>query len=171
MNKFKVGDTVVRVGVVENFYFRNKPVVVTEVSSSGIAFNEKEVVGFWNPNFFKLYQPEQPEVKPMQPLVSIYNKALDLRFNHSILGDVSLREFFCNLLLKLWEDPCGFSGKRPWGNSSWDEPVYAALIKAGIISGEFDSEGYIKRCDFDEGSEFISKMIAHAFGCTFDKDE
>jgi hypothetical protein len=167
--KFKVGDTVVRSAYSNYFPYGNSPVKVIGVTADG----EIEVDtdnGYWSSDFFELYQLEQSEVKPMQPLVSIYDKALDLRFNHHDLGDVSLREFYCNLLLKLWEDPYGFSGKKPYGNSGWDEPVYAALIKAGVMSGEFDSEGYIKRCDFDEGSEFVSKMIAHAFGCNFSKD-
>jgi len=173
MSKFKVGDTVVRTAYSNYFPYGNSPVKVTGVTDDG----EIEVdtdKGYWASDFFALYQSEQPEaepqLQPMKPLVSIYDKALDLRFEHEILGDVSLREFFSTLLVKLWEDPCGFSGKRPWGNSDWDEPVYAALIKAGIITGEFDSDGYIEDCDYYTGSEFISKMIAHVFGCSFNRD-
>jgi len=177
MNKFKTGDVVVRTDCIEDFSFGTLPVVVTGVFKHGTCYciTVDGSIDHWLEEYFELYQPSQPEVKaqsqPMQPLVSIYDKALDLGFDHPALGYISLREFFCNLLVKLWDDPCGFSGKRPYGNSDWDEPVYAALIKAGIISGEFYSEGYIKDCDYWAGSEFISKMIAHAFGCTFSKDE
>lgn len=176
MSKFKVGDRVVRTECIEDFRFATSPVVVTGVFKNGTCYciTVEGSRDHWFEEYFELYQPEQPEVKPqsqpMQPLVSIYDKALDLRFEHEYLGDVSLREFFCTLLVKLWNDPCGFSGKRPWGNSGWDEPVYAALIKAGIISGKLDSEGYIEDCDYVTGDEFVSKMIAHAFGCSLDKD-
>lgn len=170
MSKFKVGDTVVRTVYSNYFPYGNSPVKVIGVTEEGnIAIDGDNC--YWFKEFFKLHhRVEQPEVEPMQPLVSIYDKALDLRFEHEILGDVSLREFFCTLLVKLWDDPCGFSGKRPWGNSDWDAPVYAVLIKAGVITGELDSDGYIKDCDYWTGSEFISKMIAHAFGCSFNKD-
>lgn len=176
MNKFKVGDTVQRVEDIKRFTEYYPPVVrITNIDSAGNLEFERDK-HYWNADLFELYQPEQSEVKPqvepmklMQPLVSTYDKALDLRFTHEKLGDVSLREFFCNLLVKLWGERGEFSGKKPWGNSGWDEPVYTALIKAGIIYGELDSKGCIKRCDFDEGSEFISNMIAHAFGCSFSK--
>lgn len=167
MSEFKVGDTVRRVTDVERFTKYYRPVVdITSIDSAGnLEFqNDRH---YWNSEYFELYEPKS---QPMKPLVSIYDKALDLRFEHEILGDVSLREFFCTLLVKLWDDPCGFSGKRPWGNSDWDAPVYAVLIKAGIITGELDSDGYIKDCDYCTGSEFISKMITHTFDCSFNKD-
>lgn len=165
--KFKVGDVVVRTNLLERFPLVKSPLTVAKVYNGVVIYFDETGSLPWAADNFELYQPEQPQVQPMQPLVSIYGKALDLRFEHDILGDVSLREFFCTLLVKLWDDPCGFSGKRPWGNSDWDEPVYAALIKAGIITGEFDSDGYIEDCDYCTGSEFISKMITRAFGCSF----
>lgn len=168
--KFKVGDVVVRTNLLERFPLVKSPLAVAKVYNGVVIYFDETGSLPWAADNFELYQPEQPQVQPMQPLVSIYDKALDLRFEHDVLGYISLREFFCNLLVKLWEEQDGFSGKRPYGNSDWDEPVYAALIKAGIISGEFYSEGYIKDCDYWAGSEFISKMIAHAFGCSFNKD-
>jgi hypothetical protein len=174
--KFKVGDVVVRSMYADCFTHGTKPLVVAHVLPyrNEIQFAEDDDYVYWFASYFKLYQPEQQnesEVKPvMQPLVSNYDKALDLRITHKQLGDISLREFFCNLLIKLWDEQEGFSGKRPWGNSGWDEPVYAALIKAEIINGEFDSEGCIKSCDFGEGSEFISNMLLHVFGCSIVKE-
>lgn len=53
-------------------------------------------------------------------------------------------EYLGLLLSTLWLQADGFSGKRPFGNSDWQYPVYIAMIKAGMATGdvyiEFDSE-------------------------------
>lgn len=66
--KFKVGDTVVRTKNIEDFYRGSEPSVISETSIGGwIAFDNYEGVGFWNPDYFELYQPVvQPEVKPTE---------------------------------------------------------------------------------------------------------
>jgi hypothetical protein len=63
-------------------------------------------------------------------------------------GAKNIREFFVLLAAAVWEQGEQFSGKRPWGYSSWDSPVYAALINAGLIYGTFDADGYLE--DFDQ---------------------
>lgn len=44
-------------------------------------------------------------------------------------------DYFTALLYNLWSDGEAFSGKRPFGNSSWEWDVYKALAKAGLVTG------------------------------------
>ena len=39
------------------------------------------------------------------------------------------------LLRKLWQEGEGFSGKRPFGNSGWEDDLLLALLKGDAISG------------------------------------
>lgn len=72
--------------------------------------------------------------------------ACPMRENPS--GAKNLREFFVFLAAAVWEQGDSFSGKRPWGYSSWDYDVYEALIRAGLVAGSFDEDGFVK--DFDQ---------------------
>lgn len=55
---------------------------------------------------------------------------------------ITLRDLLIDLLKKVWVENECFSGKRPFGNSDWQEQVYHALHKAGAYveyrSDEFD---------------------------------
>lgn len=113
----------------------------------------------------------KPEVEPMQPLVSIYDKALDLKIGvselsgtlHAKLGNVSLREYLCNYLID------SFYGTKEDFEEVTDAvyPVFVTLVKAGYIEGSVTTEGYLREFDFDKAMEFVSRMIAYAFGCSF----
>lgn len=62
-------------------------------------------------------------------------------------GTGTLRTYLQDLLLTLWDEEQGFSGKRPFGNSGWQVDVYGALVKAGLITGVIDEYGYVE--DYD----------------------
>jgi hypothetical protein len=67
--------------------------------------------------------------------------ALDVRFDSDAGKDITIREYFRELLITLWEEKEGFSGKRPFGNSGWEYEVHVALAKAGFVDlGEWDEE-------------------------------
>jgi hypothetical protein len=53
----------------------------------------------------------------------------------------------------------GFSGKRPFGNSSWPWDLYSALGKADLMSVTWDDDGYIEDCDQAEGDRLIHLAI------------
>lgn len=58
-------------------------------------------------------------------------------------NDINARtvgEYLSSLLLALWLEEEGFSSKRPFGNSGWKYDVYIALIKAGLITGEIETD-------------------------------
>ena len=67
--------------------------------------------------------------------------ALDVRFDSDAGKQLTVREYFRELLLKLWDEKEGFSGKRPFGNSGWEYEVHCALAKAGFVDlGEWDED-------------------------------
>lgn len=71
-------------------------------------------------------------------------------------------EYLSQLLSTLWYEGEGFSGKRPFGNSSWEFEVYEALARAGFIHLEFDEDGYIESFSDEEekkANELIQRTI------------
>lgn len=87
-------------------------------------------------------------------------EALDLVFYCDDLSKkISIRGYFQALLTKLFEEDEGFSGKRPFGNSGWDADLAVPLIKAGVIPGEIDGDGYLQDYDKDKYWPFVFKMI------------
>ena len=75
----------------------------------------------------------------------------------------TIGEYFKKLLLTLWEEQEGFSGKRPFGNSGWDYDIYAALIKAGAIPGKLDDDGYVDEVDYSKADAAVKSIIESIF--------
>ncbi len=67
----------------------------------------------------------------------------------------TIHDYLTTLLLTVWDEQDGFSGKRPFGNSGWAWDLYLPLVKAGFVSGEFYEDGDIKTATVD-------KKAAHA---------
>lgn len=65
-------------------------------------------------------------------------------------GADTVRGYLIALLAGVWTEGEGFSGKRPFGNSSWEGDLYIALVRAGAIEGELDSDGYLEVCSYEE---------------------
>lgn len=90
--------------------------------------------------------------------------ALDVMFEDSDLGTVTVREYFLQLLSTLWREEECFNGKRPFGNSCWQFDMIRALIEAGYIEGTvvYDEDGYPEETDYDskEANKFIQGLIA-----------
>lgn len=66
-------------------------------------------------------------------------------YSNDLREKTTLRGYFQKLLLTLWDELDSFSGKRPFGDSSWDAQLGLDLAKAGIIKSvpsEWDDEGY-----------------------------
>lgn len=93
--------------------------------------------------------------------MSKYDKALDLRFDSDAGDDLSIREYLCELLLVLWAEGEGFSGKRPFGNSGWEHDLYKPLIKAKLVPGELDEDGYLETVDQFKADALVRKLIEH----------
>lgn len=84
---------------------------------------------------------------------------LDVKMEANDSGATTIRGYLTALLLRLWEEGEGFSGKRPFGNSGWGYDLYQPLIKEGFIEGSLDEDGYIEECDDDAGFKLIKKAI------------
>jgi hypothetical protein len=85
---------------------------------------------------------------------------LALRFESDDLNrELTIREWLAELLLTLWREEEGFSGKRPFGNSGWQRDVAAVLIKAGAITGKLDEYGQVAEADDEELKDVIENAI------------
>lgn len=90
---------------------------------------------------------------------------LDLKFQcYDLHGEVTIREYLRELLVTLWCEGEGFSGKRPFGNSGWERDLYKPLIAACVIAGELDEHGRIEECDDGAGHNVILGLIDEMCG-------
>lgn len=77
-------------------------------------------------------------------------------------GADTVRGYLIALLAAVWAEGEGFSGKRPFGTSSWEGDLFIALVRAGVIEGELDADGYLDSLARDEeakGQEIILRAI------------
>lgn len=89
---------------------------------------------------------------PKQPI-------LDLEMGENDAGAKTIRHYFQILLTTLMLEKEGFSGKRPFGNSGWEHELYVPLIKAHIIPGELDEDGYIAWIDHKLADKLLIEVI------------
>lgn len=71
----------------------------------------------------------------------------------------TIRAYLIALLSALWLEGEGFSGKRPLGDSGWRIDLYVPLIRAGLIAGRLDGDGYVADCDDEAGARIIASVI------------
>jgi hypothetical protein len=71
----------------------------------------------------------------------------------------TIKGYLMELLATLWREGDSFSGKRPFGESGWQYPVYISLVKVGVLEGGFDK--YDTLIDFDrkKADQMISELI------------
>lgn len=74
-------------------------------------------------------------------------------------GAATVRDYLVALLVELWREEEGFSGKRPFGNSGWAYEVYGPLVNAGLIAGTIDEDGYATDIDVQAADERIIAAI------------
>ena len=67
------------------------------------------------------------------------------------------------MLITLWNEEEGFSGKRPFGNSGWKWEIYTALVSAKVVDGKLDEDGYIEEVDFPEADNVGANIIFAVF--------
>lgn len=79
--------------------------------------------------------------------------------------EITLRQYFYDLMSTLWCEQDGFDNKRPFGNSGWDYEIYKPLVQAGLVKGRIDADGYIAELDDAEANEFVlTKILQPLFG-------
>lgn len=73
---------------------------------------------------------------------------LDLPMQENDAGAATVRDYFKALLTKLWIEEERFGGKRPFGSSGWQHrELGITLIKASVVPGTLDQDGFIMTCD------------------------
>ena len=84
---------------------------------------------------------------------------LDLPMQENDADEYTIRGYLKALLRGLIERGESFSGKRPFGNSGWDYDLFIPLIKAGIVKGSLDEDGFVEELDKDAAQEKILAAI------------
>ena len=83
---------------------------------------------------------------------------LDIPLEENDANAATIREYFKAQLRTLWTEQESFSGKRPFGNSSWDSDLTRDLIRGGRVAGTIDDEGDY----FGEDRQEIASVIIGA---------
>lgn len=86
---------------------------------------------------------------------------LDLPMQRNDAHAATVRDYLKTLLTRLLRQGECFSGKRPFGNSGWEHELHIPLIKAGLVTGELDEDGYIQDHDELAASVLILKAVGH----------
>lgn len=89
---------------------------------------------------------------------------LNLKLEHyNFHENFTIRDYFCELLVTLWDKGEGFSGKRPFGNSGWKYDLYKPLIKANLVEGSLDEDGDINELNTKQADNLIRSLIVYCF--------
>jgi hypothetical protein len=92
-----------------------------------------------------------------------HDELLDLEWQFEKGGPKSsIRNYLQSLLFTLWQAKSNFDSKRPFGNSSWEFSLYAALIGAKAVAGTLDSDGFVETIfteDLHKADELIEQLI------------
>lgn len=83
---------------------------------------------------------------------------LDLPMQANDADAVTIRDYMKELLRCVLTETEGFSGKRPFGNSGWEYDLHKPLVKAGLVAGTLDDDGYLE----DHDSNAAHKLLLNA---------
>ncbi len=89
---------------------------------------------------------------------------LDLPLEPNDSGATTVRGYLIELLTELWREESGFSGKRPFGQSGWQSTIELALVKAGVVQGTLDEDGYLDTLD-DAAAQAVMLEAIRELGC------
>jgi hypothetical protein len=85
--------------------------------------------------------------------------ALGLPMEKNEAGAATIREYLKAILLGVWTRGADFDGKRPFGSSSWQCDIYVALIKADVVEGSLDGDGFVATVDEDAADAIVKSAI------------
>lgn len=77
----------------------------------------------------------------------------------------NVQEYLCALLEDVWRYEEGFDGKRPFGNSGWQDDLYTPLVVAGFTGGMVryeDGRPEAYNIDTDTADKLIIAAIRYA---------
>jgi len=82
--------------------------------------------------------------------------------NEYLPGDIrTIRDYLIRLLSDVWKDGEGFNGKRPFGDSGWESDLITPLVRAGLVKGKLDADGYIDSVDDEAAEKLIADTIIY----------
>lgn len=84
---------------------------------------------------------------------------LDLPMIHNDANAKTIGDYLVKLLAVVWDENEGFSGKRPFGNSGWEQELYIALAHGGALEATFDEDGYLDEYDSRAADALIRTAI------------
>lgn len=96
-----------------------------------------------------------PRVRPAGPA----HQLLALPLGPNDAQAATVRDYLIELLCVVWREDEAFSGKRPFGNSGWAHDIYVPMVKAGLITGTLDDDGYVEVCDIKAADQLIFAAI------------
>jgi hypothetical protein len=85
--------------------------------------------------------------------------ALPMEPNDS--GASTVGGYLVALVHAVWNEEEGFSGKRPFGNSGWQQDLWKPFITHDVVTGELDEDGYVKYLDDFAFETQMSRIFAH----------
>lgn len=83
---------------------------------------------------------------------------LDLPMRENDAQAVTVRDYLRCLLSALWLEGEGFSGKRPLGDSGWENDLYVPLYDAGLVDG-WEDDGYVEVRNYRLANSIIADAI------------
>lgn len=86
-------------------------------------------------------------------------QVLDLALPSNDADAATIRDYLIELLAKVWQEGECFNGKRPFGNSGWEDELYPPLITAGKVAGRLDENGYVEDVDEPAAQRLIAAAI------------
>ena len=86
-------------------------------------------------------------------------RVLNLPLADNDADAATVREYLIELLAKVWGEGECFNGKRPFGNSGWDEDLLRPLVANGLVAGRLDAGGYVVDVDRYAAYRLITAAI------------
>lgn len=87
---------------------------------------------------------------------------LNLPMQENDAGASTVGDYLRSLLKTLWTEGESFSGKRPFGNSGWEDELYTALVGGGFVGGTVE-DGYAEDVDYEAANALIFQCIDYVF--------
>jgi hypothetical protein len=107
-----------------------------------------------DPGHPTLFDLEETMTDPTRPTAQ---QILDTPMAENDSGADTVRGYLTELLVVLWDAGEDFSGKRPFGNSGWQDDLHVALGQAGYI--RYVEDGYCEDVDTVAGHALIARAI------------
>lgn len=87
-----------------------------------------------------------------------YKEILDYPMQQNDADAKTVGDYLIRLLSAVWNKNESFSGKRPFGNSGWQNELYLPLVKGGFVKGSLFDE-YLDDYDQEAADDLVNDLI------------